>query len=212
DGSGKSTHVALVKEYLCKTGHSVLQIKLPHYEDESSVLVRKYLAGDYGSMPSDVNAYAASSFFSVDRYSGFKTRWGEAYLSGSTILCDRYTTSNAYHQMTKLPESEWDEYLDWLFDFEYGKLGIPAPDCVIYLNMPVEVSQRLMSERYSGDENKKDVHERNVQYLLSCRKAALYAAEKLGWCVIDLCENGQPRSIEQNSAAVCAAVERAIGK
>lgn len=212
DGSGKSTHVALLKKYLADTGRDVLQIKLPCYEDRSSELVKMYLGGEFGSQPSDVNAYAASTFFAADRYASFKTRWGEKYLSGGVILADRYATSNAYHQMTKLPESEWDEYLDWLFDFEYKKLGIPEPDCVIFLNMPVDVSQRLMSERYNGAEDKKDVHERNVAYLESCMRAAVYAADRLGWSVVNLCENGSPKSVEENSRAVCGLVERILNK
>ena len=99
--------------------------------------------------------------------------------------------------MTKLQKSDWDPYLEWLFDFEYNKIGIPAPDKVIFLDMPVEVSQRLMTERYNGDESKKDVHEANVSFLNACREAALYAAEKYGWSVICCAKDGEPLSIEE---------------
>lgn len=211
DGSGKSTHVALLKEKLIAGGCDLLQIKLPCYEDKSSTLVKMYLNGEFGAQAGDVNAYAASVFFAVDRFASFKTRWQNDYFAGKTILADRYTTSNAYHQMTKLPKEQWDSYLEWLFDFEYNKLGIPKPDCVVFLNMPVEVSQKLMTARYEGEEAKKDVHERDVNYLKSCREAALYAAEKLGWAVVDLAENGEAKSIEENSRAVCECVERMLG-
>lgn len=99
--------------------------------------------------------------------------------------------------MTKLPKSQWDEYLDWLFDFEYKKIGIPAPDKVIFLDMPVAVSQRLMTERYKGDENKKDVHEANVEFLNACREAALYAADRCDWEIVSCAENGEPLSVEE---------------
>lgn len=210
DGSGKSTHVSLVKEHLEACGHSVRQIKLPCYEERSSELVKMYLAGEFGSKPSDVNAYAASTFYAVDRFASYKMLWQEDFEKGKTILADRYTTSNAYHQMTKLPRQQWDAYLEWLFDFEYVKLGIPKPDCVVFLNMPVDVSQRLMSSRYGGVESKKDVHERNIDYLNSCYEAAMYAAEKLGWSVVSMSENGLPRSLEDNSRDVCQCVMKAI--
>lgn len=71
------------------------------------------------------------------------------------ILADRYATSNSIYQMEKLDEAEWDKYLDWSADFEYDKIGIPKPDAVIYLDMPVEISQKLMSARYNGDEEKR---------------------------------------------------------
>ncbi len=195
DGSGKSTQVALLKEKLEKSGINVYQIKLPNYDDSSSTLVKMYLDGQFGEKADDVNAYAASTFFSVDRYASFKKHWQKEY-HGGLILADRYTTSNAIHQMTKLPTSQWDKYLNWLFDFEYNLLGIPEPDCVIFLDMPVDISQRLMTGRYGGDENKKDVHERDVDYLKKCYSSAKYAADKCGWETVKCFDGDSVRSIE----------------
>lgn len=197
DGSGKSTQVALLKEYLLAQKMPVRQIKLPDYDDPSSTLVKMYLGGEFGGNPEDVNVYAASSFYAVDRYASFRRHWQTDYEAGTLILADRYTTSNAVHQAVKLPESEWQDYLQWLSDYEYNKLGIPRPDSVIFLDMPVAVSQKLMTARYGGEEGKKDVHEANVQYLYACRKAALFAAEKLGWSVVTCAEGENPLPIEQ---------------
>ena len=170
DGSGKSTQINRLVEKLNKTTDlKIRQIKLPDYESDCCIPVKKYLNGDFGKNPDDVNAYAASSFYAVDRFANYKLKWKNDYDSGTLILADRYTTSNAYHQATKLPEDEWNEYFAWLEDFEYSKIKIPKPDAVIYLDMPIEISQRMMSERYNGDETRKDIHEANVQYLLKCR-------------------------------------------
>ena len=113
------------------------------------------------------------------------------------FLCDRYATSNIIYHMSKVPDDERDEFIRWHSDFEYNKLGIPKPDLVLYLDVEPEVSQKLMEKRYNGDLSKKDLHERNVNYLLSCRRSALYAAEKCGWKVINCCENGEIKSIEK---------------
>ena len=196
DGSGKTTQTELICKRLAEDGIDFKQIKLPDYESDSSILVRKYLAGDFGKNAGDVNAYAASVLYAADRFASFTEKWGADYKSGKLIFADRYTPANALYQMTKLSKSEWDTYLDWLFDFEYNKIGIPAPDIVIFLDMPVEVSQRLMTSRYGGDETKKDVHEANVEFLNACREAALYAAEKYGWSVVNCAENGEPLPIE----------------
>ncbi len=196
DGSGKSTQIKRLCDVLAEKGiNNLKQIKLPDYESESSSLVRMYLNGDFGKNPGDVNAYAASAFYAVDRFANFKTKWLENYNNGEIILADRYTTSNAYHQATKLPEEEWAEYFKWLEDFEYNKLGIPKPDAVIYLDMPIEISQKMMTSRYEGDENKKDIHEANTKYLNSCRVAAIAAAASMKWSVIHCSENGLPRTI-----------------
>lgn len=210
DGSGKSTQAELLKDWLVNEGYKTFTLDLPYYSDPSSTLVKMYLSGELGDKPSDVNAYAASTFYAVDRYASYKKHWEKEYNSDKITVANRYTTSNASHQMTKLDESEWDSYLDWLFEFEYKKLGIPEPDLVIYLDMPVEISQKLLSKRYNGDENKKDVHERDVQYLVSCYKAAHYAAEKLGWTVICCGKDGEPLSLDEISQCVTQTVKRKL--
>ena len=206
DGSGKSTQEELLKKRLAEINIKVNFIKLPNYDDPACDLVKMYLSGRFGSDPSDVNAYAASSFFAVDRYVSYNCYWKDAYLNGEVFLADRYTTSNAYHQLTKTDKAEWDSYLEWLEDFEYNKMGIPKPDAVIYLDMPVEVSQKLMTSRYNGDDSKKDIHEKNVDYLNKCREAADYACKKLGWTRIVCGENGEPLPIESISDKVFEAV------
>lgn len=210
DGSGKSTQEILLRQRLADKGIEINCIKLPNYDDPACGLVKMYLTGRFGDKPSDVNAYAASTFFAVDRYVSYNCYWKEKYQNGEIFLADRYTTSNAYHQLTKTPEAEWDDYLEWLEDFEYNKMGIPKPDAVIYLDMPIEVSQKLMTGRYQGDESKKDIHEKNVEYLNNCRKAADYSCNKLGWIRIKCAENGEPLPIEVISDKVFEAVTKAL--
>lgn len=210
DGSGKSTQEKILESRLKNDKVDFSYIKLPNYDDEACILVKQYLAGRFGSRPGDVNAYAASSFYAVDRYVSYNCYWKQDYLSGKVILADRYTTSNAYHQLTKTDKSEWDSYLAWLEDFEYVKLGIPRPDKVIYLDMPVEVSQKLMTGRYSGDESKKDIHEKDTDYLSQCRVAADYACKKLGWERIECAAGGEPLSPEEIAEKVYAAVSSII--
>lgn len=210
DGSGKSTQTELLSQRLKENGVNFRQIKLPQYESDSSALVKMYLNGEFGSDPSDVNIFAASLFYAVDRYAGFKKDWGADYLNGTLILADRYTTSNAVHQTVKLPREQWEQYGDWLFKTEYELMGIPAPDRVIYLDMDVDISQRLMSRRYGGEEQKKDVHEANVAYLKECRKAALWAAERYNWSVIKCFEGESPLSIEEIGNKIFEVVKEII--
>lgn len=181
DGSGKSTQLNFLYEKLKQLEVDVRKIKLPNYDDSSSELVKMYLDGRFGKNPEDVNVYAASSFFAVDRYVSYNCYWKRDYLDGKLILADRYTTSNAYHQIIKLPRADWNAYLQWLEDYEYNKLGIPKPDIVIYLDVPVAISQKLMTVRYSGDEVKKDIHEINLEYLNQCSQAAAYVCKTLKW-------------------------------
>lgn len=197
DGCGKSTQTALVEKYFEEQSIYYKKIKLPDYDSPSSTLVKMYLAGEFGKNADDVNAYAAGAFYAVDRFASFKLDWGKDYENGTVILADRYATSNSIYQMEKLDEKDWDSFLDWSADFEYNKIGIPKPDLVIFLDMPVEISQRLMTSRYNGDENKKDVHEANVDFLNRCRHSALYTAKKQGWAVIPCSDGENPLPIEE---------------
>ena len=197
DGSGKSTQLDLLYENLKKKGLDCKSVSFPDYDNPSSTLVKMYLAGNFGKKPGDVNAFAASVFYTVDRYASYKSNWGEYYNNGGTIVSGRYTTSNAVHQASKLPESEWENFLSWLYDFEYNKIGIPKPDKVIFLDMPIDVSQKLLTKRFDGDNSKKDIHECDTVYLDRCRKAAVFTAEFSGWETIPCSKDGEPRNIEE---------------
>lgn len=197
DGSGKATQTKILADRLSDKGLPVKRLEFPNYESPSSALVKMYLNGDFGSKPQDVNAYAASAFYAVDRVAGFLGDWKKDYENGTILLSDRYATSNVIYQMSKLAESERDSFILWQEDFEYGKLGLPKADAVIYLDVDPDVSQKLMQKRYKGDNSKMDLHEKNMKFLLDCRKSALYAAERCGWIIIDCCENGEIKPIER---------------
>lgn len=196
DGSGKATQAQKLFEALQAGGERVMKVSFPDYESDSSALVKMYLAGEFGTAPGAVNPYAASSFYAVDRFASYTKNWKDFYLSGGTVIADRYTTSNAIHQCAKLPDAEWDGFIEWLFRYEYELLGIPAPFCTVYLRVDPEVSQKLMTGRYQGDEAKKDIHEANLAYLRRSRQAADYCAKALGWRVVECIADDKMRSVD----------------
>ena len=191
DGSGKTTQTNLLRDYLSTAGKKVRVIDFPNYSSDGSMLVRLYLSGALGDDPDDTNAYAASMFFAADRYVNYVTDWKKDYLDPDTyIIANRYTTANAYHQLSKMDESEWDTFLAWLWDFELGKLGLPTPDRVVLLDMPESVSSALVRHRSEATGRKLDIHEKDKNYLIKCRKAAAYTAEKCGWSVVRCADEG----------------------
>ena len=196
DGSGKSTQFRLLSERLERDGVVFKHIVFPRYDQESSALIRMYLGGDFGTKPLDVNAYAASSFYAVDRYASYKMDWGKWYEDGGVVLSDRYTTSNAVHQASKEPKELQADFLKWLYDFEYDKLGLPRPDLTLYLDVPTDFTERLMRHREHETNTKADIHEKDTSYLATCRKTGRMAAEYYGWTVIQCVKDDAMRSIE----------------
>lgn len=196
DGSGKSTQFKLLSEHLEQDAVAFKHIVFPRYSEDSSALIRMYLGGQFGQKPSDVNAYAASSFYAVDRYASYKMDWGQWYEDGGLVLSDRYTTSNAVHQASKEPEDAQAEFLGWLYDFEYDKLGLPRPDLTIYLDVPTDFTEKLLRHREADTNTKADIHEKDMQYLATCRNTGRKAAAYYGWTVIQCVKDGAMRSIE----------------
>ena len=210
DGSGKATQTRALMEHLVKDGYRVVKVEYPDYKSDSSALVKMYLGGEFGEHAEDVDAYGASTFFAVDRYASFHLNWKQAYEEGAIILADRYTTSNMVHQAVKLTDPiEREEFLTWLWDFEFGKLKLPVPDVVVYLDMDPEVSDRLINERAAHNaDRKKDIHEKDTNYLHRCHDAYNWVADKYGWKKVVCSKDGQPRSIEEIHEDVYSAVRR----
>ena len=196
DGSGKSTQFALLTQRMDQENRPFRRLVFPRYSEESSALIRMYLGGQFGTHPSDVNAYAASSFYAVDRYASYKQDWGKWYEEGGLVLSDRYTTSNAVHQASKEPAEKQAVFLNWLYEFEYDKLGLPRPDLVIYLDVPTDFTEKLMRSREASTNTKADIHEKDMAYLATCRECGRAAAAHYGWTVIACVKDGQMRSIE----------------
>lgn len=212
DGSGKATQTKALYDRLLAEGYQVLKVEYPDYQSESSALVRMYLGGEFGQQAENVSAYGASAFFAVDRYASYLVKWRQAYESGWIILADRYTTSNMVHQAVKLKDSaEREEFLTWLWDFEFGRLQLPVPDRVIYLDMPPEISDRLINSRAAKDSSRqKDIHEKDTSYLHHCHRAYNEVAEKYGWVKISCAQQGNLRTVQDIHEDVYQAVKEIL--
>lgn len=196
DGSGKSTQFRLLTERLARENHEFRKLVFPQYQEPSSALIRMYLAGEFGTSPSDVNAYAASAFYAVDRYASYKKVWGQWYENGGLVVSDRYTTSNAVHQASKEPEEKQQDFLKWLYAFEYDHLNLPRPDLTVYLDVPTDFTEMLLRSREQATNTHADIHEADTAYLATCRRMGKKAAQYYGWTVISCVQDGKMRSIE----------------
>lgn len=197
DGSGKSAQYRRLTARFEREELDYHSIVFPRYDQESSALIRMYLNGDFGARPDDVNAYASSIFYAVDRYASYMTDWKAYYQSGGVVLSDRYTTSNAVHQGAKLPPEEQPRFFDWLYDLEYVKLGLPRPDLVIFLDVDLATSEARMHRRQLKTGKSGDIHERDTEYLQLCLDTGHRAAAHYGWRVVDFMKDGKEREVDE---------------
>ena len=155
-----------------------------------------YLGGEFGNAPDAVNAYAASSFFAVDRFASFMQDWRKHYECGGLVLTDRYTTSNAIHQGAKLDLSQREHFFGWLYEYEFGLLGLPAPDIVLYMDIDAKQAVRRLERRQTEAGTTGDIHERDIDYLECCSQSGKQAAARFGWHRIDCFSAETERSVE----------------
>lgn len=213
DASGKATQTKLLFNRLVREGCNVRKIEYPDYKSPSSSLIKMYLNGEFGKKPEDVNPYAASTFFAVDRYASFQKEWRTFYEAGGIVLADRYTTSNMVYQTSKIEDiEERNRFLDWLWDLEFNKFDLPVPDCVVFLDMDPLISQKLMENRenkFTGSKEK-DIHESSFVYLIKTYNNACYVAEKYNWDTIKCSDNEQLKAIEAIHQEIYQVVKRVI--
>ena len=212
DASGKATQTKMLTERLAKEGFKTYTFSFPNYGSDACKPVELYLSGVLGNKAEDTGAYSASVLFAVDRFFSYRTQWKKLLDEDNTvIILDRYTTSNAVHQICKLPSDEWESYLTWLYDFEFNKMALPVPDITLALDVKPTVSRILLEKRAKEDSNHKtDIHEADREYLEKCYHASKYASEKWGWKRIECCDGDSMKSREEIHSLIYDAVRDAM--
>ncbi|WP_315081866.1 thymidylate kinase [uncultured Clostridium sp.] len=199
DASGKATQAKKLYERLLAEGYNIKKVTYPNYDSPACMPVKMYLSGEFGNKPEDVNAYVASTFYAIDRFASYNIEWKEFYNNGGIIIADRYTTSNMVHQAVKMDEKEKDKYLDWLYNLEFNLYKLPVPDCVMFLDVLPEISQKLMKDRnnkFTG-KKEKDIHENNKDYLAKSYYNSLEIADRYNWDKIKCNDGDNLKTIEE---------------
>ena len=213
DSSGKETQTRKLYERLEKEITNVRKLSFPNYKSPACEPVKMYLAGAFGDNALDINPYPVSTMFAIDRYASYKMDWEKFYQDGGIIVTDRYTTSNMVHQASKIESiDKKNEYLDWLEELEYSKMGIPRPDLIIFLNMPTETAAELMAQRKNKitGEDIKDIHEKDISYLKKSYENACNIAKKYNWLEIKCVENGRLKTIDEIGEENFSVVEKIL--
>ena len=213
DASGKETQTNLLYSRLKNEGKKVVKFSFPNYESESSALVKMYLNGEFGQNPEDISPYISSVFFAVDRYASYMKDIKKYIDEDYIIIIDRYTTSNMTYQASKIKGlKEREDFLNWLYDFEFNMLGLPKPRIIIFLDMPVEKASDLLRLREKGEKNKlsKDIHEEDEKYLKQTYYVAKYISSKYKWCEIKCLEDGKIKTKEKIAKEIYEKITKII--
>lgn len=197
DGVGKSTQYHLLLDRLTKEEkEKVVTHHFPSYGTYQARAVEEYLKGNYGKI-TELSPYFVNSLYATDRAITWLLGLKAEYEKDNFIILDRYTTSSIIYQSAEIDNiKEKEEFIDYVTDYEYNKLGIPNPDLVIFLYAPFEVVNKLKAKRINNDGIKNDIHERDLEFLRKVSDNAYQIAQKLGWNIIYCNQEDNMRSIE----------------
>lgn len=211
DGCGKETQSKLLEKKLLELGHKTKRITFPDYDSEGSALVRMYLNGGIGMDPQAVNPYAASIFYSADRYISFTNEINEYYNDGYILISDRYTSSNILFQTAKMFRFiQIKEFIEWITDLEYSKLGLPEPDITILLETNMERTSKTLQSR--GNEIV-DIHENSGDYMRTVNDNAHVIRDLMGWKSVDSVDhNGDWRGLLDINDGIYGIIEHILPK
>lgn len=184
DCSFKETNSKMLKKYLASLGFKVSRYSFPNYDSRSSYFIKQYLKGErYGELDPKV----ISIFYSLDRYDTFKKTIEKDYNTKDFIILDRYIGSNIIYQGPKYKtEKEFDDYINWLYNFETGELGLPWEDITIFLRPEFEVISNLIKKKNS----KNDIHEQDIAYQSEVYNYCSYIIDHMDWAEVICSKDG----------------------
>lgn len=189
DGVGKTTQYNMLYQHLLNDNITVANHHFPTYGTYQGAPVEKYLQGQMGQL-TELSPYFINSLYALDRAITWHTNLKYLYEQGQTILLDRYTTSSLIYQAALIKDPKLrKDFIDYIVDFEYSKLGIKQPDNVIFLSAPFDLITIIRNQRKENEGISNDIHESNLDFMKEVYKCALFVADYLSWDKI-ICNNG----------------------
>lgn len=210
DGIGKSTQYKLLIDRLRKDNVYIATHHFPSYGTYQGRPVEEYLRGNYGKI-SDLSPYFVNSLYAQDRAITWINGLKDEYDKGGIIVLDRYTTSSLIYQSTSITDNnERENFINYIYDYEYHKLGIPEPDLVIFLYAPFEFVRSLKNKRKNNDGIDNDIHERDMAFMKNVYDTSVSIADRYNWNYINCVSDNQMRTVEDIHEEIYKLVKKKI--
>ena len=210
DGVGKTTQFKLLYERLIKDGFDIYHHHFPTYNTYQAVPIEKYLTGEFGNI-NELNPYFINSLYALDRGITWYTKLKKLYESGKILLFDRYTTSSLIYQSSTIQNiDERKKFIDFILDFEYNKIGIKSPDCVIFLYASFDLITKIRNARKENEGITSDIHERDLEFMKKTYENSLWVCEYLGFSKVKCDDINNMKPIEEIHEKVYSIVKNKI--
>ena len=212
DGMGKTTQYSMLKGRLQEDGYELYTHHFPSYGTYHGRPVEEYIKGDLGKA-GVASPYLISSLYAVDKAIVWNKEMRDAWKNGKVLLLDRYTTSSLIYQSAMITDPVAKrEFIDYICEFEYEKLGIGKPDDVIFLHAPFDLVTLMRNARKNNEGVEKDIHEVDLEYMKKVYESAMFVADHLGWSAVRCDRDGKMKSIDEIHDDVFKLVKKNLGK
>jgi thymidylate kinase len=213
DGSGKGTQLKLLSERLKKKGHKILSQDFPrYYTSPWGKMVGEFLAEKYGKF-TNIDPHLVFPLYMLDQYTWGRDVGQKFLEKGGTIILDRFFTSNV-HQIAKKKGRAKKDFRDWLWNLGYNELKIIKPDLVLFLDVPVTITKKLIklkSDRAYLKGKKKDGAEKNWEHQEASYKEYKYTVKSnKNWVEIKCVTKGKLDEPDVISEKIWKMVSRVI--
>jgi dTMP kinase len=181
DGSGKSTQLKLLREFITNKGFDCEFLHFPRTDAPYfGELIARFLRGEFGSL-NEVDPYLVALLYAGDRKDAASEirSWLE---KKKIVLLDRYTYSNIAYQCAKIDDQKsQDKLMKWILSLEFTHFAIPKPDLNFFLDVPFYFTEKkLLSNRSGEDRNylngTTDIHEESLNFQKKVREIYLRVA------------------------------------
>jgi dTMP kinase len=196
DGIGKTTQYKELCDHLIRDGKDVASHHFPSYGTIQGGPVEMYLGGQLGETK-DLSPYLIASLYAIDRAITWNNILKPLHEQGKTIVLDRYTTSSLFYQSALIEDlQKKKDFINYVLDYEYNKLGIKEPDSVIFLHAPFDLVTKMREARTNNEGIQNDIHEANIEFMKKVYENGMFLADYLSWDMVQCNDGDSLRSIE----------------
>jgi dTMP kinase len=209
DGSGKSTQLKLLSEYIIREGYNCEFLHFPRTDAPYfGELIARFLRGEFGSL-NEVDPYLVALLYAGDRKDASE-KIKEWQGKKKIILLDRYTYSNIAYQCAKIDDpAGQDKLMKWILTLEFDHFAIPRPDLNLFLDVPFSFTEKKLLSARSGDDRTylkgtMDIHEESLNFQKKVRDMYLKVAGSDHHLIVVDCHdrNGSMQSPEEISSLI----------
>lgn len=208
DGTGKTTQINLLNQYLVDKGFTVNVRSYPVYDSFFGKEIGNQLSGK--DTEHNIDPKSMALWYAMDRWKDRKD-FIETDEKTDILLLNRYTLSNMVYQVIRAGDS--DSLALWIEELEHNVLQLPRPDLYLIFDLPFELALKNNKSKGKREyiDSEIDIYEKDIKLQTKARELYLrYGMRQKNANVIECFSGEEMISIENIFNSVQVEVDSII--